>query len=181
MKINYADRRNDKNIVSKKFKISDSTNKNFKGKVALIEIDRVEKKFIAKRLDGTNEIVIDNNYKIMTFFPEKGCYCMTVMYDNNSNLLQWYFDITKTNCEYDLEIPYGEDMYLDVVVLPNGDFYTLDEDDLKDALNEGIINKNEFDNAYVSMHNIEQMIKDDFEELKKFTEESFNLLIMKEE
>ena len=179
MNYNYADRRNDKNIINKKTIILDSNNPDFKGKIALIQIDKVCKSFIAKRPDGSSEIVIDNDYKIMTFFPEKEAYCMTVMYDNNCKLLQWYFDITKCGCKYESGIPYNEDMYLDVVALPNGDFYTLDENELEEALNENLINKKEFDISYASMDSIKQMLSNNFKKLEKFTKESFETLIKK--
>ncbi len=93
----------------------------------------------------------------MTYFPNSEKYCMTVMYDNNWKLLQWYFDIERY--KYDLGIPYSEDLYLDVVVLPNGKFYTLDEEELKQALNNNLISKDEYNMAYLTMNKIILMIK----------------------
>ncbi len=177
MKINYADRQNDNNILSKKIKIINSQNLHFKGKITLIQIDKVKKEFIARRPNGKSEIVIDNNYKILTFFPEKDSYCFSAMYNSNCEILQWYFDILKGSCEHNSAIPYGEDMYLDIVVLPNGEFYTLDEDELEEALAKKLITKTDFSNAYGSMNNVKQMIKSNFNKLKDFTESSFRTLI----
>ncbi len=173
MKLNYADRQNDSNILSKSFnksfKIAESQDDCFRGKITLIQLNKVKKKFIAKRPDGREERVIDDNYKILTFFPEKGSYCFSAMYNSNCNILQWYFDILKSDCKYNSGIPYGEDMYLDVVVLPNGEFYILDEDELKDALDKKIITIDDYTRAYKTMKSIENMLNSNFNKLKNFT------------
>jgi len=176
MKINYADRRTDKNILKKKFKIMDVNYNEFNGKISLIDIEDLKKDFKATRPDGTEEVIISRNYKIMTYFPNNETYCMTVMYDNNWKLLQWYFDIERYKCKYDLGIPYSEDLYLDVVVLPNGKFYTLDEEELKQALNNNLISKDEYNMAYVTMNKIILMIKNDFTKLYNFTNKSLENL-----
>ena len=56
MKLNYADRQNDSNILSKSFKIAESQDDCFRGKITLIQLNKVKKKFIAKRPDGREEI-----------------------------------------------------------------------------------------------------------------------------
>lgn len=176
MKINYADRRNDMNILEKKFIISDSDNAKFKGKVGLIKLEEVKQSFIAKRPNGKEEIVIDNGYKILTYFPEKEAYCCSVMYNKDNQILQWYFDILKSNCKYDNGIPYGEDMFLDVIALPNGEYYKLDEDDLNRAYNDKIITLSDFTNAYINIDKVENMVKYNFGDLCRFTAESFEKL-----
>ena len=139
-------------------------------------IEDLKKDFKATRPDGTEEVIISRNYKIMTYFPNSEKYCMTVMYDNNWKLLQWYFDIERYKCKYDLGIPYSEDLYLDVVVLPNGKFYTLDEEELKQALNNNLISKDEYNMAYLTMNKIILMIKNDFTKLYNFTNKSLENL-----
>lgn len=47
------------------------------------------------------------------------------MYDEKWNLLQWYVDVAKHVCKYDNHVPYIDDLYLDIVVLPNGRHYML--------------------------------------------------------
>ena len=177
MKLNYADRRTDKNILKKKFKMMNVNNGNYRGKIALIQIEDLKSDFEVTRPDGSIELVIAKNYKILTYFPYNELYCMSVMYDVNCNLIQWYFDIDRDKCKYDSEIPYSEDLYLDVVLLPNGTFYTLDEDELKEALEKKYISNDEFDLAYATMNKIIKMIKNDFLELNNFTQKSFESLI----
>jgi hypothetical protein len=106
MRINYANRKNDKNLIEYDYLIKDSQNEAFKGKITLIIIDKVKSVASVKRPNGNIDILEDSNYKIMTFFPEKENYSMTVFYDNNYNLLQWYFDIAENNGDYEDDIPY---------------------------------------------------------------------------
>lgn len=180
MKINYADRKNDRNILKKKFVMLNSENTEFKGKIGLIKLEEVKHNFIAERPNGKKEIVIDNGYKILTYFPEKEAYCCSVMYNKNNKILQWYFDILKSNCKYDNGIPYGEDMFLDVIALPNGEYYTLDEDDLNKAFNDKIVSLGDFTKAYINIDKVENIIKYSFNDLYKFTTESFKKLQKKE-
>ena len=177
MKKNYANRQNDSNILCKRFKMINSKDNYFKGKITLIQLEKVKEKFIAKRPTGEFEVIIDNDYKILTFFPENEPYCFSAMYNNKCKLLQWYFDILREECKYDVEIPYGEDMYLDVVVLPNGKYYILDENELKDAFDKKMITENEFKNTHASKNKIEKMLNMKFDKLKEFTEKSFKNLI----
>lgn len=177
MKLNYADRRTDKNILKKKFKIMDVDDGKFSGKISLIEIEDLKKNFEANRPDGTSELIIAKNYKMMTYFPNDERYSMTVMYDNKWNLIQWYFDIERYKCKYDSQIPYNEDLYLDVVVLPDGTCYTIDEDELKEALINQLISKEEYNMAYVTRNQITQMIKDHFATLCNFTKKSLESLM----
>lgn len=169
MKINYADRRNDKNILKKEFKIKDIDNMGFVGKVGLIKIKDLKNEFIGTRPDGSKTLLIAKDYNLMTFFPKNDKYCITVMYNKDWHILQWYFDILRYVCKYEDGIPYSEDLYLDVVVLPNGKFYSMDEDELEEALNKKLISKKEYDMAYMTMNKIIKMIENEFGKLCKFT------------
>ena len=176
MRINYANRKNDKNLIEYDYLIKDSQNEAFKGKITLIKIDKVKSVASVKRPNGNIDNLEDNNYKIMTFFPEKENYSMTVFYDNNDNLLQWYFDIAENNGDFENDIPYNKDMYLDIVVLPDGTNYVLDEDEIKQSLENKKINQDQYDDAYRTLHKLQKMIDVNFELIKSFTTEAFNLL-----
>lgn len=177
MKLNYADRRNDNNILRKEFKIKDTADKKFKGKLSLIDIKDLKNNFQAKRPNGLSELVIAKDYKIMTYFPDNEKYCMSVMYNNDWKLIQWYFDINRYKCKYDSEVPYSEDLYLDVVLLPDGTYYTLDENELMDAYVNKLISKDEYDGAYSTMNRITKMIKQNFAEINNFTQNSLKSLL----
>lgn len=56
MKINYANRQNDSNILSKKFKMMNSQDPYFKGKITLIQVEKV-KKNLSQKDQTVNQIL----------------------------------------------------------------------------------------------------------------------------
>lgn len=114
---------------------------------SLISIEKVNGRHAFPAEDG--EICLgDEGYAWLTFLPDKCNWCMTAMYDDRGNAVEWYFDMTKANGLDEQGNPYQEDLYLDVVLLPNGSIKKLDEDELQEALDDGEITKPEFDMAH---------------------------------
>ena len=68
-------------------------------------------------------------------------------------------------------IPYEDDLYLDVVLVPDGRIHLLDEDELDDAYKKREINQKEFDMAYRVANEIIEKYqeKDNIEKLKDFS------------
>lgn len=72
-----------------------------------------------------------------------------------------YFDVSKF-AECNNHIPYQENLYLDLVIKPNGKFKILDEGELCEALQKNTIN--EFDYHYNYLLNLINYILMIFEE-----------------
>lgn len=119
----------------------------YSGYASIINIDSVRKR-LAFPAECGELCLCDNGYTWLTFLPDKSNWCMSAMYDDKGNIIEWYFDITKENGIDKLGNPYQNDLYLDVVLMPNGEIVKFDEDELQDALNNGAITKQEFDMAY---------------------------------
>lgn len=100
--------------------------------------------------------LIDNNYYIVEIVPLNENYCIRIFIDNKKHTLLYYFDITKKNA-FDKQVnsPYYDDLYLDVV-LKDGNIRVLDEDELKKALEERCIDKEEYD---LAIHKKDELIK----------------------
>lgn len=64
---------------------------------------------------------------------------VTAMFDPQDRLLQIYFDITDGNCLDSEDNPSFDDMYLDIVMEPDGMLHVLDRDELDEALETGEI------------------------------------------
>jgi hypothetical protein len=73
-------------------------------------------------------------------------YSASIVYDKELNIQEWYFDMIHTS-GYDSK-PFIEDLYLDVAVSPEGHVALLDEDELLEAYNKGIISENQVNKAY---------------------------------
>ena len=108
------------------------------------KIKKVSNKFITKQ----GLCLIDNGYFIVEILPKNKNYSMRVFIDNNKNVLEYYFDITFLNgFDKELRTPFYDDLYLDILVF-NEEIIIKDEDEILDALNNGIINKKQFEFAY---------------------------------
>ena len=69
------------------------------------------------------------------------------MYNQNKEIIEWYFDISK-EIGSENGVSYEDDLYLDVVVNPDGEIILLDEGELKEALDRLEISKEDYDMAY---------------------------------
>ena len=139
----------------------------FKGYVCNIKINNISKPLVVK--NGIGEVCIkDNNYEWFEVYPDNANYAITIMFDDNKNLIEWYFDIAK---EVGIEnnIPYEDDLYLDMIIMPNGKKIVLDEDELIEALNQGKIMQLDVDLAYQTLKQIESQYVNNFEYLIKLT------------
>ena len=90
------------------------------------------------------------------------------MYDDKNNLIEWYFDIAK---ELGIKngIPYEDDLYLDLVIKPDGTYEVLDENELKDALDKDLITKDDYDKAFLTVNKLINMYQNDLDSLLELT------------
>lgn len=97
--------------------------------------------------------VIDNGYKMIYFAFIGENYDILKVYDDNGNFKGFYVDILGY-AKRQGNIVEMLDLFLDIFIFPNGDFFLLDEDELEMALNYGIIDKETFDFAFSVANNI---------------------------
>lgn len=92
--------------------------------------------------------LIDNGYYIVEVIPKKENYIMRVYFNEKKERIEYYFDITLENgLDKESNIPYYDDLYLDITVNIEGKLKILDEDELIEALDKKEISKEEFDLA----------------------------------
>lgn len=146
MKRTYADRPNWTRVVEKRFKLAYIKDKDYTGYMAVIYLDKVyEPLFVG---EGEKKLCLANDGFIWTqYFPENQNYALTAQFDKNHEIIQLYFDICDGNKMSSSGIPYYDDLYLDVVLLPSGEVLLFDEDELKQALKDNIISKKQYDLA----------------------------------
>ena len=95
----------------------------------------------------------------VTMFKDKDEFVHLYFYPGLDNFNNFYYrDLDLTNCQ----VGYNE---------------TDNEDELDEALKRDLISKEEFDMAYETRNKIIQMIKNDFDKLKSFTQKSLDKLI----
>lgn len=108
-------------------------------------IIEVEKNFITR--NGT--CLIDNGYYIAEIVPKEENYSMRIFFDKEKKRVAYYFDISLGNgIDEETKIPYYDDLFLDVVANGNGEnIAVLDEGELKEALDNNVITKEDFELA----------------------------------
>lgn len=141
----------------------------FSGYVCYIKIKNVEKPLIVN--NGVERICIkDNNYEWFELYPDNEKYALTIMFDENKNLIEWYFDIARS-VGLENGIPYEDDLYLDLIITPEGKDIVIDEDELLEAEKEGIITHEDVNSAYKTLEYLQEKFVKNLDNLIKFTNE----------
>ena len=113
------------------------------GYASLVLIEEVHRPFMA------GEICLYNaGYSEIGFLPDNENWMLWALYNDKGEIIEWYFDVTKINATDEKGNPYCDDLYLDAALTPDGKITILDEDELKEALDNGEINQSEFEMAY---------------------------------
>ncbi len=170
LKKRYADRIEGNKIIEKfetRFRTVNDTN--FCGDIYLHNLIKVSEPFMISK----DICIANNNYKWLEFYDYKSKIKLTTMYDENNEIIEWYFDIAR-EIGKENGIPYEDDLYLDVVLKPDGIAILLDEDEIKDALDRNEISKKEYEESYKLANDLIYKINGKQIEVKKFTDKYLN-------
>ena len=129
-----------------------------------------------KLLIPNGKCIMDNNYKWLEFYDYSSKVKLTAIYDENNEIIEWYFDIAR-EIGRENNVPYEDDLYLDVVVTPTGDVILLDEDELKEAYDKKEMTKDEFKNAYKEANQLMNKLKNNKDKLKEYTDKYLNQML----
>jgi len=172
MKKKYADRATWTRVLKRRDKISYVENEKFSGYISVIYVEKVKKPLV-KNLDGQKVCIVNDGYTWVIFMPDNLMYSLTMMINDNNEIVQWYFDICKAYKISESGVPFFEDLYLDVVVLPSGKIILLDEDELSHAFKTGAISDKEYSEANEQAELLIKDIKNKTNDLLKFSKEYF--------
>ena len=157
---------NMKNVKQGSVTIRNFTDSVFKGDIAFVQFKEMSEPFI---LPDINLCIADNNYKWLEFYDYRKKYCLTAMYNDKNEIIEWYFDISREIGKKN-GVPYEDDLYLDVVVQPDGNILLLDEDELKDAYDRLEITETEYINAKKVANDLINTLSGKMDDLKEFTD-----------
>ncbi|MDT8718398.1 DUF402 domain-containing protein [Clostridium sp. 19966] len=158
MKRKSVDRTYLSRVLDRSFKAIEVNEEDFKGYLSLFRMNEVRDSRSFKYGEKTI-CVIDKGYSHLQYVPFNCDYALTAFVNDNGEIVQWYFDIISGCGTDETGVPFYDDMYLDVILLPNSEFYLVDEDELKEALDEGKITKAQFDRAYKAAYELVDEIK----------------------
>ena len=146
LKRKYGNRSDWKRVLKSDYQQNFHQDKDFRGYITLLNIKEVLEPLVVK--NGVNEVcIVNDGYSWLQHFPIGRNYSVTTMFDAQDEIIQWYIDICYEIGIKD-NIPWMDDLYLDIVVFPTGEIVLLDEEELDEALSEGVINKSMYDLAW---------------------------------
>ncbi len=168
MRKRYANRRGNN---YKQIKVNEDY---FKGYACYVSFNNIETPKVV--YNGiSNMCIIDNDYEWIMLYPEGFTYSITIIYDNNSSLVEWYFDCA-SSVGLENNIPYQDDLYLDMVILPTKEVIILDEDELLNAYKNNEITKDMVEHAYKTLEHLKEKYANNIEELITFTDHIYDII-----
>ena len=178
MKIKRADFPNWDRVIEKEYKNIHFDNPDFKGNVSLLIAKKIKPEFEKVAMnDGKQERTFGDDFKRLEFYSDnyKNSAMIAALNDKNE-IINWFFDIAKNIGVTSDGVPYTEDLYLDIILYKSGSYEYVDEDELKEALDNGVITQEDYDLAYRVAEDIIKKVDGKIPELIEFTNKYYNLL-----
>ena len=138
------------------------------GYLGLLEIKEVSKAQIWK-FNGEDITVCDKGRKWLSILPCNDWYCITAMMDEDGKILLWYIDMIAAQGVDADGMPYFDDLYLDLIVYPDGTIIVDDMDELQDALAKGDITQEQFNLALETSKRLQQGLLSNVSSLIEYT------------
>ena len=148
------------------YKIKTINSSNFTGDVCYYYFKKVVDKITIP--DGS--CIMNDNYEWLEFYDYNSKIKLTAMYDDQNQIIEWYFDIAR-KIGKENSTPYEDDLYLDVLLIPNGEITLLDEDELQLAYDRLEISKEIYDMAYNEANQLINKLRNNTYKVKGFTDE----------
>ena len=140
----------------------------FEGYVGVLEIEEVSEKQVWK-FNCEDIVVCDDGLKWVSILPRDDFYCITAMMNAENEILLWYIDMIATQ-GIDVDgIPHFDDLYLDLVVYPDGTVVVDDMDELEDALSKKDITQEQFELAINTSEKLKNGLLSDIQKFIEYT------------
>lgn len=170
IKRKWLDRKEIENILEKDLIINYRKDEIFEGYVSFLELKKVKEE-IKVNLCGKNRTVLKDGHCWLQWLPKDKNYAVIAIYDENKKLIEWYIDIILGQGVEKGNMPYYDDLFLDVVVFTDGNMLFLDEDELLEALKANEITKEQYKLAYEEGNKILNEFKENFQDKINYTNE----------
>ena len=159
VKRRYADRFEWKWGSKRKFASTYIESDAFTGYVTLLEWTEFDSPLLVE-YGEESFCIADAGHQWLQHFPRGKRHAVTTMFDETGRVVQWYIDICKVQGVDQRGVPYLDDLYLDVTVLPDGRVHLLDENELDDALHNGDITLSDHALAHDEARSVQRAIRE---------------------
>ncbi|WP_138493458.1 DUF402 domain-containing protein [Paenibacillus pinistramenti] len=157
MKRKFGDRANWRRVTQRRFASRYVEDPHFSGYITLYGIEALREP-LWKTYGKHTFRIADKGYSWLQYYPKDAHYIITAMFDDRNEIVEWYIDICKHQGVTDQGVPWFDDLYLDIVVLRNGEVFLLDQDELDDALGRRIITMRDYELATQTAREVLHMI-----------------------
>lgn len=159
-------------ILSKKQTICHPDNGTFRGYLSCIEIQQVSSPQI---WTYHHEVTVcQDGFTWLTILPKDEYYCIMAVLDEKHKILLWYIDIIAGQGVDEDAIPYCDDLYLDLVVYPDGTIVEDDRNELEEAWKQRDITSEQYELANRTCAKLKEGLLADIKAFEAFTRQCMN-------
>ena len=153
-------RRSDwKRILKRDYVYDSCCFRGMEGIASLITIHEITKPLTVH--NGNHSVtIVDRGISWLQLAMREQYVWVTAMFDPQDRLLQIYFDITDGNHLESGDNPTFEDLYLDIVMEPDGALYVLDREELDEAYEAGKITLEQYERTISEGEKLYQYLKE---------------------
>lgn len=178
MKRKYGDRSDWKRVLEREYAQLYLETDDFKGYISLLKIAKVKEPLHVKYFDQ-NVCIVNDGYMWLQQFPSDKHHSVTTMFDEKGQIVQWYIDICYMNGVSEDNVPWMDDLFLDIVILPSGDVIQKDSEELDEALLNGTIDETLYNLARKEAELINSLVKEGSFTLLQLSQEHRDILLQK--
>lgn len=153
-------------ITAKRYKQITMDDECFKGIAALLYIDEVITPQIWQ-YKGEDIVVCANGMKWLQLLSIEGTYVITAMINSQNEIELWYIDMIGGYGFDSDNILYMDDLYLDLIVFPDGTIKVDDMDELLEAFENNIITNTLYQMALDTSEKLQLGLLSDISKLTK--------------
>lgn len=146
-----------KRIIESRFYHSYLDTPEFKGYITLYCMDAVRAPLVVHYFNRET-CIVDAGYAWLKQFPAGEHFTVTTHFDASARIVQWYIDICLHTGVDENQIPWMDDLYLDLVISPAMEVELKDADELLAARESGAISTEEFNLAWREADSLMQRI-----------------------
>ena len=132
----------------------------FKGYVTRVQFDDVQDPIWYQPAAHHRYLLVDDQYVWLQYFPSNANYAVTTVIDPQGALVHHYVDIHAGSGVTADGVPYFDDLFLDLVILPSGERFVLDVEELEEAKEQAVITSMQWKLAYKTLQDLQQAIED---------------------
>jgi len=162
-------------VISREYRTAPFEHGEYRGEIGVLRFGKVTEP-LKVALGGKLVQIVGSGYYWLQVAPEGENWWLTAMFDPEFRPLEYYFDVTLENIIDGSESCF-RDLFLDVVVAPDGSPYLLDEDELSAALSENVITKEQYALSHLVAAKLLDAFPQRINELERFCVQSLRQLL----